>query len=290
MKISGFTCLRNGIDLGYPFRESLRSLVPICDEIVVALGDSHDGTADALRDIAPDKLRIIPTVWDPQERTHGTVLSTQTNIALRHCDGDWCLYLQADEVLHEQEYDNIRRAMRDNLSDDRVDGLLFDYRHFYGSYGYLGTARRWYHREVRAVRNGRNVQSWRDAQGFRRHGKKPRVRPADARVFHYGWVRPPSVMMHKVREFSRLWHSDDDVHHQFGDTGEFDYSQVDSVTPFNETHPAVMAEKIRAMDWSFTPPDQPALPKKSLRHRLLDFIEIRTGRRLMEYRNYDLLD
>jgi hypothetical protein len=289
MKISGFTFIRNGIELGYPFRESLLSLAPLCDEVVIAVGDSTDDTLNAIRAIDPGNFRIIETVWDPNERTHGSVLATQTNLALSHCTGDWCCYLQADEALHEQDIPVIRQSMQDNLADARVEGLLFDYHHFYGNYNYLGAARRWYRREIRIVRNNIGMTSWRDAQGFRIKGRKPRVRLVPAHIYHYGWVRPPAVMMHKVREFSRLWHSDADIQQQYGDAQSFDYQQIDAVTLFTGAHPQVMADRISAIDWEFTPPEKSALPRKSLRHRVLDFIETHTGRRLLEHKTYVML-
>ncbi|MBC8097072.1 MAG: glycosyltransferase, partial [Akkermansiaceae bacterium] len=68
MKVSGFTFVRNGNKLGYPFVQSIRSILPIVDEFVVALGPSDDGTEEMLRAINDPKIRIIPTHWNERIR------------------------------------------------------------------------------------------------------------------------------------------------------------------------------------------------------------------------------
>ena len=145
MKVSGFTFIRNGIKLDYPIEEAIRSILPLCDEVVVAVGNSEDDTLNLIQNIDP-KVRIIETVWDDSLREGGAVLAVETDKALRAIskDSDWAIYIQGDEVMHEDYYDNIRSDMNQYATDDDVDGLLFNYRHFYGSYDYIGDAIQWY--------------------------------------------------------------------------------------------------------------------------------------------------
>jgi hypothetical protein len=152
MKVVGFTFVRNGVMFDYPFLESINSLLPLCDEVVVAVGRSEDNTFERIKSLHSSKLRIIDTVWDDSLRTNGTVLAQQTNLALDQANGDWAIYLQADEILHENDYSNIRKAMILYKDTSEVEGLLFHYNHFYGSYQYIGDSRRWYRREIRIVR------------------------------------------------------------------------------------------------------------------------------------------
>ena len=100
--------------------------------------------------------------------------------------------------------------MARHLSRKDVDGLLFKYKHFYGSYDFVGASDRWYAHEVRVVRAVSSVKSFRDAQGFRIRNNEPlRVLPVDATVHHYGWVKPPQVMQDKRVQFNKLWHDDE---------------------------------------------------------------------------------
>ena len=64
MKVSGFMFIRNGSILGYPFIESIKSVLPICDEFVIAVGKSDDDTLSKIRAIKSKKIRIIETIWN----------------------------------------------------------------------------------------------------------------------------------------------------------------------------------------------------------------------------------
>lgn len=287
MRISGFSFVRNGVIYDYPFLESLRSLLPLCDEVIVAVGRSDDDTLDRIRRLDSPAIRVIETVWDDSLRTGGVVLARQTNIALDAVRGDWALYLQADEVLHEQDYAAIRSAIGNAAADPRVEGLLFPYLHFYGNYDHVGSSRRWYRHEVRAVRTGIGVRSWGDAQGFRIDGRKLKVLPVKAHIYHYGWVRPPRIQQKKQRSFHRLWHPDQWIQSHVGDSEEFDYRSGGKLQKFTGTHPSVMRERISRQDWRFE--YDPMKPGGPFKDRILDWLEDKTGWRPGEYRNYELL-
>lgn len=287
MKVSGFTFVRNALLFDYPFLESLSSLLPLCDEVVVAVGRSDDQTLEKLRSLHSPKITIVETVWDEHLRTGGAILAQQTNIALNHVTGDWAIYLQADEVLHEKDYPVIRRAMETSLQDRRVEGLLFSYKHFYGSYDYVGATREWYRNEIRIVRTGVGVRSWGDAQGFRVDERKMRVKPVEASIYHYGWVKPPEKQQAKQKSFNRWWHSDAWVQQHVGVTEEYAYETGKQLVPFAGTHPAVMQERVRSQSWNF--PHDPSRTEISFKHRVLGWIESVTGKRLGEYRNYEII-
>jgi len=288
MRLSGFTFVRNATIYDYPVLESIRSALDICDEFVVNVGDSEDDTIERVRSIASPKLRIVESRWDPQLRKSGEILARQTDIALDHCRGDWALYLQADEVLHEEDLPEIQAALTELSADRAIEGFLFEYLHFYGSYWTLARGRKWYRREVRLFRRD-GVRSYRDAQGFRRHGRKLRVAFIPVRVFHYGWVRPPKIMGRKKADFDRLWHPDRIVQEMNPAPERFEYSPKILLARFSRTHPGVMAERIRNADWEFNPPEEAFRINGSLFEKLLWALEVRTGIRLGEYRNYKLI-
>ncbi len=315
MRVCGFSFVRNAIRFDYPLVESVRSALPLCDAFILAVGRSDDETLKHARQIDPEKVRIVETVWDDSLRRGGAVLAQQTDLALAELSGsgvDWALYLQADEVLHERDYPAIRDAMARWKDDPLVEGLLFDYIHFCGSYGWIGEGRDWYRCEVRAVRPDLpGLGSWKDAQGFRAAGRKLRVKRIPARVFHYGWVKPPLVQQEKLRSFRRLWRPDEEIESRIenpseapstggtagpaarsvregaASSGGYDYSTRGRLVPFRGTHPAVMRERIASQDWTFE--YDPRRARIGAAHRVLDWIEARTGLRLGEYRNYELV-
>ncbi|GAB3846658.1 hypothetical protein GCM10028822_06990 [Hymenobacter terrigena] len=290
MKVVGFTFVRNAIKYDYPVLESINSLLPLCDELVVAVGNSDDDTLGLIQGINSPKIRIIETVWDDTLREGGRVLAVETDKALAAVptDADWAIYLQADEVLHEADYAAIRAGMERWKDDKSVQGLLLNYRHFYGSYDYVGDSYRWYRREIRIVRPGIGVASYRDAQGFRlADNSKLRVKLLDATVHHYGWVKTPAAMQRKQETFNKLWHSDDWVAQNVASAEEFDYSQVDSLQRFTGTHPQVMLGRIRQQNWRYE--HDMSRNQHRFKDRFKRFLEQLTGYRLGEYRNYKLV-
>ena len=213
MQVSGFTFVRNAIKYAYPVVESIRSILPLVDEYVVCVGGSEDETEALIRSIGSPKIRILPSVWDESLREGGAgALAVETDKALRAVSphSDWCIYLQADEVVHEKYLEGLQRDMAFYLDNPAVEGLLFRYEHFYGSYRLVGDSRRWYSHEVRIVRNDPQIHSYKDAQGFRKADRKLRVKPVDACIYHYGWVKDPSAQEKKLQYFPSLWRDDKD--------------------------------------------------------------------------------
>lgn len=288
MQVSGFTFIRNAQKFDYPIEEAIRSILPICDEVVVAVGQSEDDTRELVAALGP-KIRIVDTVWDDSLRQGGQVLAEETNKALDAVDSnsDWAFYIQGDEVMHEKYLPAIRSAMERWKDDPKVEGLLFDYLHFYGSYDYVADSRNWYRREVRVVRPDSAIRSYRDAQGFRKKGQKLWVKPVNAVMHHYGWVKDPRHQQAKQQEFNKLWHADDKVKDMVGDADIFDYSGIESLKTFEGTHPDVMEERLKRLNWQLNlDANQKNL---SLKDRLLQWIEKATGWRVGEYRNYRIL-
>ena len=286
MKVCGFSFIKNAVKYDYPIREAILSVLPLCDHFILAVGDSEDMTIDLVKDLDP-KIEILHTIWNPALRTGGRVLADETNKAFGAIPSeyDWAIYIQGDEAIHEEDFDQIRTAMKKYLHDQAVDGFLFEYQHFYGSFDYVATSPKWYRREVRIIRNDKNIFSYRDAQGFRKiPNKKLQVIPLKARVFHYGWVRPPHIMRNKINDFHKFWHDKDELEKRLVPTEEFDYGEVSSIEKFCGTHPMVMQERIRQCNWTFDKELQRKKPSISEIIRL--WIEQKTGWLPGSYKNY----
>ena len=274
MKVSGFTFIRNAVLLDYPIVAAIQSILPLCDEILVAVGNSTDDTLGLIQNIDP-KVRIIQTTWDDTLRENGRVLAVETDKALSAIDpaADWAIYIQGDEVMHEADHPEILNAMTRFQDDQDVDGLLFDYLHFYGSYDYIGVSNNWYKKEIRIIKPGRGIFSFRDAQGFRKTpDQKLKVAPANARVFHYGWVKDPQAMQRKQESFHKLWHDDAWLEKNIKVATAFDYEDhIHELARFEGTHPQWIAERIVERNWTFQ--TDISRNKKSLKNKIKDLLK-----------------
>jgi hypothetical protein len=284
MRISGFTFTRNAVKLYYPMVESISSILPIVDEFIVIAcpGDKDDDTLNVVSSIKDAKLRIIESRWPSKEEAGTHVYSYLTNLALEQCTGDWCFYLQADEVVHEEDLPKIESTCRRYLGDNRIEGMLFDYLHFWGDYKHYQSGHGWYKREIRMVRNRLGIRSKGDAQSFRHaDGHKLTVALSGGRIFHYGYTRPPDVMRVKAVSSYRIYVGDDA---KVDESLEFDYGPLKRLAIFTGTHPALMEDRIKRMDWQIKlrdtdPPGMVRVPHKDERfkYRFLTAIEKWTG-------------
>jgi len=292
LKLSGFTFVRNGVRFDYPFVEALRSLLPLVDELVILVGKGEDETLSRVQALAAaePRLKVFESVWDDSLRKGGAILAQQTNVAMRHCTGDWGIYLQADEVLHEDDYPKIRECIEKANTDSAIDGVLFDYVHFYADFFVVNLSPSAYRHEIRAVRLNSGVVSWKDAQGFRKeiahgdhaHFEKLRVLRSGARIFHYGWVRPPEVMKEKTVAMDKLYHADG-----YGTGDNYLYKRIYGLERFTGTHPKVMLARVEEKRWKV---DLMAFPLvwewKDGRKVLARWVEKLTGWLPGQYRNY----
>lgn len=286
MKISGFSVIRNAELMGYPVIESIKSILPIVDEFVVGVGQSDDQTRKLIESIGDKKIRIFDSFWDTTKTKGGLILSEKTNEALDHCTNDWCFYLQADEVVHEQDLVLIYQAIEKADKQSEIDALLFKYIHFYGSYSVTAGSRKWYRNEVRVVRKSSGIRSHNDAQGFRVNGEKPKVLATNARIFHYGWVKPPELMGQKSKLLNRWWHGTK-LDNEFNN---FRYEKQYGLKKFTSSHPAIMKDLVAQQTWEYDPKRSLGdWTIKDLNLLASDVLESVTGYRIGEYKPYRII-
>lgn len=264
--VSGFSFVRNALKYGYPVAAALRSIAPLVEELVVAVGDSEDGTLELIRGLGIPQLRIIETVWDESLRRGGLILSQQTNVALARCRHPWAFYIQADEAVHENDYDRIRAALERWQDDSSVDALRFRFLHFEGTYAYVNYVR--YRKQNRIIRNNGRVASVGDGAGFGTiDGRALRARHTGAKIYHYGWARAPEVLRTKTLAFQKLYHDDGYVARHYEDVPAEYLSDVDIAFRYRGTHPAVMRELIGQMSWEIPRERRPPLDTPLLNPR-----------------------
>ena len=288
MKVTGFSFVKNALLYEYPVVESIRSILPLCDEFVIAVGKSDDGTLQLIEQMTEEKIRIVETVWN-EELKKGHVLAEETDKAFKHIseDTDWAFYIQADEVLHEDYLEVVRKNMLAYKDNDLVDGLLFNYRHFYGSFDYVGTSSDWYPHEIRVVKKKKDIYSYIDAQGFRKgDDEKLCVVPVEAFIHHYGWVRSPEKMLKKILRFGKIYHGE--TTSDTPSTAHFDYERhVNEIRPFEGSHPKVMQEHIAKNNRAFN--YDISMSRKSIKDLAKNFLKKYLGLDTY-YRNYKILN
>ncbi len=291
MKITGFTIVRNAVKNDYPVVEAIQSVLPVVDEMIISIDKGEDNSDELIRGIVSDKIKIVYSQWDMSLREGGKVYAAETNKAMTHVseDTDWLLYIQADEIIHEKYHTEIVAAAKKYKDDKRVEGLLFGYLHFYGTYDYVGDSRKWYNYEVRMIRNDKSISSYKDAQGFRKGDKKLDVVLIDAMIYHYGWVKSPKQMMDKQKDIIRYYSPDDKGIERYRNASEiFDFNDFDSLKKFTGTHPSVMQQRIANKNWETTLDVN--RKKFKLKDKLLFWFEKKSGKRLFAFKNYRLLN
>jgi len=303
MKISGFTFVRNATQYYFPIKQSIASILPIVDEFVVALGkgDPNDETEKEILSIGSDKIKIIHREWDEELFKMGAIYSHETNFAKDQCTGDWLFYIQADEAVHEQYLPMIKSCCQKYLNDAKIEGILFNYRHFWGDYEHELDFHGWYDHEIRIIRNSPDIQSVGDAQSFRKkNGEKLNVVALPAYVYHYGWVRPPSLMRGKKKEQESQYWGKKAAEDFFKDAPlDYDYGALGKIPIFKGTHPAVMKEWMAKHDWkdqlnlthTFKDPGRKLQKHETAKYRTLSWIEnnLLGHKRLFGYRNWNVI-
>jgi hypothetical protein len=266
MKVSGYTFIRNGTLLGYPFIESICSALPLCDEFIVAVGDSDDDTLARIKAIDSDKIVIIQTQWNEKMQSRGFVYAQQKMIAQYNCTGDWAFYLEGDEVLHEDDIPKIKKSMQDHLDNPEVEALAFDYYHFFGSPSWIATSPAWYRQECRIIRN--TIRSWAPDGLFfivmdkNKHGRYPKAALVNVPIYHYGHVRQTEAMRKKTQRVEKYWDNSNST---------FNGYRIDplALSRYNNKHPEIISSWLNNnAEKEFTPPNKYSPNKRELKHRL----------------------
>ncbi|MEQ9425801.1 MAG: glycosyltransferase family 2 protein [Cyclobacteriaceae bacterium] len=316
MTISGFTFSRNAQKFYFPVKESIESILPIVDEFIVVVGDcdNNDQTLELIESINSAKIKIVRSTWDKEKYPNNTVYAEQTDVAKKHCNGDWLFYLQNDEVVHENDHKTILSACEKCKDDPMVEGLLFEYLHFWGDYHHFHRAHNWYPREIRVIRNDPKIHSWRDAQSFRRFSThkgsfddyikkggttKLKVARIPATIYHYGWVRPPETMTQKART-GNPWLAQKGLFEQSRKSipDKFDYGPLNRLAKFAASHPKVMQERVSKFDWQnqlqyegTIRASRPKYKHEQLWYRFLSWIEhtFLNGNLIGGFKNYRIV-
>ena len=274
MKISAFTFIKNGHILGYPFIQSIQSVLPIVDEFVINVGESDDDTLFLIQSILSPKIRIIQSKWSQSMHDRGYVYGQQKMIAQFNCTGDWAFYIEGDEIYHENDLNQIKSAMQESFEDSNIEALAFDFYHFYGNENTYLDSPGWYRSEARIIKT--SVRSYAPDGLFwlvldsNKKGRYPRAKHTGVTCFHYGWVRSEDQMNLKSQQVQKYWGNSH---------ANIDYSQIDSsiLKQFKNSHPRVVQDWLPSNSGVFKADPSYKLTKKQKKHRIMLKFEIFFG-------------
>jgi hypothetical protein len=239
MKVSAFTFIKNGQILGYPFLQSIQSIIPIVDEFIINVGKSEDNTLELVKSISSPKIRIIESEWNDSMQDSGYVYGQQKMIAQFNCSGDWAFYVEGDEVYHEDDLKQITQSMNMHLHDPNVEALVFDFKHFYGNSNSVLNSPGWYRSEARIIKN--SVRSYAPDGLFwvvldsNKKGRYPKAKHTGVNCYHYGWVRSEDQMNLKSGKVQKYWGSA---------PVRINYNQMDQeiIQEFHGSHPKIIQD------------------------------------------------
>ena len=270
MKVSAFTFIKNGQILGYPFLQSIKSILPIVDEFVINVGESEDNTLEMIKSIEDKKIRIIESKWNDNMRYRGYVYGQQKMIAQFNCTGDWVFYIEGDEVYHEKDLAQIKNSMKIYLNNSNVEALVFDFKHFYGNANSILNSPGWYRSEARIIKN--SIRSYAPdglfwlVLGSNKKGRYPRAKTTGVTCYHYGWVRRESQMNLKSSKVQKYWGEEPAL---------IDYSQIDQsiIKEFSGSHPSIIKNWLPRDVGLYLADPNYELTQKQKKHRLMIKLE-----------------
>ena len=270
MKVSAFTFIKNGQILGYPFLQSIQSILPIVDEFVINVGNSEDDTLKLINSINDKKIRVIESQWNETMQNRGYVYGQQKMIAQYNCTGDWAFYIEGDEVYHESELLQIKKSMENHLNDSNVEALVFDFFHFYGNANTLLNSPGWYRSEARIIKNSLRTYApdglfW-VVLDSNKKGRYPKAKHTGATCYHYGWVRSEEQMNLKSSKIQKYW----------GESPiKIDYSQIDHtiIEEFQGSHPDIIKDWLPKDSGLYRVDKSYKLTRKQKKHRIMIKLE-----------------
>lgn len=273
--VSGFTFVRNAISLGYPIVQSIKSILPICDEFVVNVGESTDNTLETIQAINDPKIKIIHSRWNPNIHARGFIFGEQKMIAQYSCSSDWAFYLEADEIVHEKDLPIIQQALQQHVDNPAVEALAFQYHHFYGNMNTVIVSPAWYRNEARIIKRSVRCYApsglyWVVLDKKNKKGRYPKAVLLDAAIYHYGWVRSEPQMRDKCNQMQTFWSQN-----VASKPPNLDYAEIDATTlqHFKGDHPYIIQGYFPQEEGLFVTNPHHKLTWRERKHRMAKFLE-----------------
>lgn len=242
--LSGFVCVRNAVKFDYCVEEAVKSLIPVCDEVVISYGgvygEEDDGTLEIVKGLVKMDSRVRAVWYDwpnPERNIHWW--TTWLNHARERLLYDTMLGLDSDEVLDPAGYNQIRAMTSTGCS------ALFHRLNFWKDPQHLAPENRVCGTQV--ARLGPTSAWMCSDEPF--PAVNPNIRTKaepfpSLRIFHYGFLRKPDAFVKKADAIQNMFFGSTDARlaeqvakGQRWD--ERDYFDGESLRKFDGQHPEV---------------------------------------------------
>ena len=247
MTLGGNVVIRNGNSLDFCWRECIQSLLPVCDVVSVSDGESTDGTQEEIREWMKSEPKIVLNVWPwPDPKGDWDWFVNWINYNREHIPCDWQFQLDADEVLHEKSYDEIRRFIETPGQTGIVTRFNFwkDHRHLIPEGHCLGK------RVVRLAPQ----RLWLASDGEHAKGAEAASlgKATGIEIYHYGFIRKREQFFAKERLLQRYFADNYDPRLEAAEKHEGNWMEKEGVTGWESQldryegeHPAVAREWLK---------------------------------------------
>lgn len=245
MTLGGNVVIRNGNSLDFCWREAIRSLLPVCDVVSVSDGESQDGTQEEIREWMKYEPKIVLNVYPwPSPVGDPDWFVKWINYNREHVQADWQFQLDADEVLHEKSYPEIRDFIETPDRTGVVTRYNFwkDHRHLIPEGQCLGK------RVVRLAPQ----RLWLASDGEHPKGSEAASLGVSTgiEIYHYGFIRDRDRFFKKERLLQGYFFNTFDPRLEAAQKTQGNWMEIEGITgwesnldPFEGTHPAT------AMAW-----------------------------------------
>lgn len=198
-KLVGYTCIRNAIELDYPVHLTIDSLLAGCDEVVVGVAESPDGTLDWLRYYYKDRpqVRLVPQPWPSPDRDVRW-WTRWINETRAHVDpAAQTLFLDADEVIEPKAFPALRAVPHGTVYTLHRLNLWRDARHLCPD-GFTCSHKVTRFAPASLWMTSDEIYRSQDFPEDEPPIRKKAVERLDLRIWHLGFVRHREALFKKV--------------------------------------------------------------------------------------------